>query len=149
MGEHSVIVILGASGNLAAKKLYPALFSLHCRGSLDEKLKIIGFDPTHLEHGDFIKHIESSVDVSTPEKADTFKAFQERCSYITINQDAGDDSFIELNKRMESFVERDEVQNRYFYMALPPNIYIAVSEQLRRNCYSEKGHSQIILCLRY
>ncbi|KAL9003560.1 MAG: hypothetical protein Q9188_003581 [Gyalolechia gomerana] len=138
MGQSSVIVVLGASGNLAAKKL-------HRRGSLDEKLKIIGFDPTHMEHDDFINHINSCVDASTPELADKFKVFRERCSYITINQDAGDDSFIELRKRMESFIESDEAQNRYFYMALPPNIYVAVSEQLRRNCYSEKGDSQIII----
>lgn len=100
-----------------------------------------------MEHDDFINHINSCVDASTPELADKFKVFRERCSYITINQDAGDDSFIELRKRMESFIESDEAQNRYFYMALPPNIYVAVSEQLRRNCYSEKGDSQIIVRL--
>ncbi|KAI4185776.1 MAG: hypothetical protein L6R41_003918 [Letrouitia leprolyta] len=138
MGQNSIIVVLGASGNLAAKKL-------HCRGSLDEKLNIIGFDPAHLEHGDFIKRIESSVDVSNPEQTDKFQEFQKRCSYITIDQDAGDDSFVELRKRMASFIERDEAQNRYFYMALPPSIYVAVSQQLRRNCYSEKGHTQIII----
>ncbi|KAI4273821.1 MAG: hypothetical protein LQ337_004373 [Flavoplaca oasis] len=137
MGQNSVIVLLGASGNLAAKKL-------HRRGLLSDKLKIIGFDPTHMSHDDFIEHIRSCVDQSSPELEDHFKAFRERCSYITINQDAGDDSFVELKKRMESFVEGDETQNRHFYMALPPSIYVAVSEQLRRNCYSEKGDSQII-----
>ncbi|KAL8940208.1 MAG: hypothetical protein Q9211_002380 [Gyalolechia sp. 1 TL-2023] len=94
---------------------------------------------------DFIKHIKSCVDASTPELADKLKAFCGRCSYITINQEAGDDSYMELSKRMESFIEGDEAQNRYFYMALPPNIYVAVSEQLRRNCYSKKGSSQIII----
>lgn len=98
-----------------------------------------------MSHDDFIEHIRSCVDQSSPELEDHFKAFRERCSYITINQDAGDDSFVELKKRMESFVEGDETQNRHFYMALPPSIYVAVSEQLRRNCYSEKGDSQIIV----
>ncbi|KAL8831653.1 MAG: hypothetical protein Q9170_005207 [Blastenia crenularia] len=112
---------------------------------LDKKLKIIGFDPTHMDHDDFIKHIESSVDPPSPELKDKLKGFCERCSYITIDQDAGDDSFVELRERMESFIEGDEAQNRHFYMALPPNIYVAVSEQLRRNCYSEKGDSQIII----
>ncbi|KAL9595661.1 MAG: hypothetical protein Q9219_006294 [cf. Caloplaca sp. 3 TL-2023] len=97
-----------------------------------------------MSQDDFIKHIESSVDVSS-ELEDQFKAFRERCSYITINQDAGDESFIELRKRMEGFIQNDEAQNRHFYMALPPNIYVAVSEQLRRNCYSENGNSQIIV----
>ncbi|KAI4239025.1 MAG: hypothetical protein L6R40_005611 [Gallowayella cf. fulva] len=138
MGRSSVIVILGASGNLAAKKL-------HRRGILSDRLKVIGFDPTHMSHEDFIKHMESCVDVSSSELKEHFTAFCERCSYITIDQDAGDDSFVELRERMESFIQADEAQNRHFYMALPPNIYVAVSEQLRRNCYSEKGDSQIII----
>ncbi|KAL8807859.1 MAG: hypothetical protein Q9200_004511 [Gallowayella weberi] len=145
MVQSSVIVILGASGNLATKKLYPALFNLHRRGILSDKLQIIGFDPTHMSHDDFIKHIQSSVGESSSELGDHFKAFTERCSYITINQDAGDESFVELRKRMEGFIQGDDAQNRHFYMALPPGIYVKVSEQLRRNCYSEKGDSQIII----
>ncbi|KAL8927137.1 MAG: hypothetical protein Q9208_002521 [Pyrenodesmia sp. 3 TL-2023] len=98
-----------------------------------------------MSQDEFIKHMESSVDPSSSEQKDQFKAFCKRCSYITLNQDAADDSFVELRKRMESFMEGDETQNRHFYMALPPNVYVAVSEQLRRNCYSEKGDSQIII----
>ncbi|KAL8726920.1 MAG: hypothetical protein Q9166_006409 [cf. Caloplaca sp. 2 TL-2023] len=138
MGQSSVIVLLGALGNLAAKKL-------HRRGILSDKLKIIGFDPTHMSHDDFIKHVKSCVDQSSTELEKEFEVFCERCSYITINQDAGDDSFVELRERMEKFVEGDEAQNRHFYLALPPNIYVDVSEQLRRNCYTEKGDSQIII----
>ncbi|KAL8703340.1 MAG: hypothetical protein Q9201_003476 [Fulgogasparrea decipioides] len=137
MGQNTVIVVLGASGNLAAKKL-------HRRGLLSDQLKIIGLDPTQMSQDDFIQHIQSCVDDSS-ELADQLKAFCERCSYITINQDAGDDSFVELRERMESFIQDGEAQNRHFYMAVPPNVYVTVSEQLRRNCYSEKGDSQIII----
>ncbi|KAL9014354.1 MAG: hypothetical protein Q9173_000997 [Seirophora scorigena] len=138
MARSSVVVILGASGNLAAKKL-------HRRGSLDERLKVIGFDLTPMSQNEFNQHMESCVDPSSPELKDDFKAFCERCSYITLDKNAGDDSFVDLNKRMENFIEADEAQNRHFYMALPPNIYTAVSEQLRRNCYSDKGDCQIII----
>lgn len=99
-----------------------------------------------MSQDEFIQHIQSCVDQSS-ELADELQAFCERCSYITIKQDAGDDSFVELRERMESFVQDGEPQNRHFYMAVPPNIYVAVSEQLRRNCYSEKGDSQIIVRL--
>ncbi|KAL9059414.1 MAG: hypothetical protein Q9206_001487 [Seirophora lacunosa] len=138
MGRSSVVVILGASGNLAAKKL-------HRRGSLDERLKVIGFDLTPMSEDEFDQHMESCVEPSSPELKKDFKTFCERCSYITLDKNAGDDSFVELNERMETFIEADEAQNRHFYMALPPNIYTAVSEQLRRNCYSDKGDCQIII----
>ena len=38
-----VIVILGASGDLAAKKTYPSLFSLYTSGLLPKQFKIIGY----------------------------------------------------------------------------------------------------------
>ncbi|KAI4089889.1 MAG: hypothetical protein LQ344_005079 [Seirophora lacunosa] len=91
--------------------------------------------------------MESCVEPSSPELKKDFKTFCERCSYITLDKNAGDDSFVELNERMETFIEADEAQNRHFYMALPPNIYTAVSEQLRRNCYSDKGDCQIIISM--
>ncbi|KAL8952019.1 MAG: hypothetical protein Q9222_002038 [Ikaeria aurantiellina] len=140
MGDNVIIIILGASGNLAAKKLYR-------RGVLSEKLKVVGFDPTHLSHDDFIERIKSSVREYSSESGKSCEAFCKRCSYITINQDGGDESFLELRKSMESFIEDNEPQNRYFYMAVPPGIYTSVSEQLRRNCYPEKGDSQIIVCI--
>lgn len=100
-----------------------------------------------MSEDEFDQHMESCVEPSSPELKKDFKTFCERCSYITLDKNAGDDSFVELNERMETFIEADEAQNRHFYMALPPNIYTAVSEQLRRNCYSDKGDCQIIVCV--
>ena len=37
-----VLVIFGASGDLAKRKLLPALFALHCGGFLPENFAIIG-----------------------------------------------------------------------------------------------------------
>ena len=36
-------------------------------------------------------------------------------------------------------------QNRVFYMALPPSVFITVSEQLKRNCYPKSGLARIIV----
>lgn len=100
-----------------------------------------------MSQDEFVARMESSVKASSPELKDQFKAFCERCSYITINQDAGDESYVELRKRMEGFIEGDDVQDRHFYMSLPPKIYVDVSEQLRRHCYSERGNSNLVVGL--
>ena len=46
---------------------------------------------------------------------------------------------------MESFKDKDKEQHRLFYMALPPNIYVPVSEQLKRCCKNEGGVSRLIV----
>ena len=42
-GEPTTIVILGGTGDLARRKLLPALFQLACKGRLPESFRIIGF----------------------------------------------------------------------------------------------------------
>ena len=39
----TTIVILGATGDLAQRKLVPALFNLRCKGRIPENVRIIGF----------------------------------------------------------------------------------------------------------
>lgn len=46
---------------------------------------------------------------------------------------------------MESFKDKDKEQHRLFYMALPPRIYVPVSEQLKRCCKNEGGVSRLIV----
>ena len=43
MAETNSIVIMGATGDLARRKILPALFQLGCKGRLPQKLRIVGF----------------------------------------------------------------------------------------------------------
>lgn len=42
----TVVVVLGASGDLAQKKTFPALFALYVAGLLPKDLKIVGYART-------------------------------------------------------------------------------------------------------
>ena len=42
----ATIVIFGGSGDLARRKLVPALFELHCQGQLPPETAIVGFART-------------------------------------------------------------------------------------------------------
>ena len=39
----TTIIIMGATGDLTRRKLIPALFNLHCKGRIPERLNIVGF----------------------------------------------------------------------------------------------------------
>ena len=52
-GESTTIVIFGASGDLARRKLLPALFSLYCKGRLPPGVRIVGFARSRFSDDEF------------------------------------------------------------------------------------------------
>ena len=52
MKESLSVVVIGASGDLAKKKTYPALFGLFHRGMLPEKVRIVGYVFSVVEYED-------------------------------------------------------------------------------------------------
>lgn len=100
---------------------------------------MVGFDPNHMSQDEFAKHIKKSVGVEGAELEKKCAQFCELCHYITLKINEGDKSFEELRDLMESFKNGDEEQHRIFYMALPPSVYVKVSEQLKRCCKTEEG----------
>ena len=49
----TTMVIFGASGDLAARKLLPALYNLAHEGALPERFNLIGVSRSDMPHGDF------------------------------------------------------------------------------------------------
>ena len=54
------IVVMGASGDLARKKTYPALFGLYKLGLLPQHTTVIGYARTELKPDEFKKRISAS-----------------------------------------------------------------------------------------
>ena len=99
-----------------------------------------------MSQDEFAKHIKKSVGVEGAELEKKCAEFCDLCHYVTLKTDEGDKSFEDLRDLMESFKHGDEEQNRIFYMALPPSVYVKVSEQLKRCCKTgEGGVSRIIV----
>lgn len=59
--EPAALIIFGASGNLTAIKLFPALFHLYAAGRLSCNLCIIGFSRSQFSDEEFRKKMEESV----------------------------------------------------------------------------------------
>ena len=112
---------------------------------LPSSTKVIGVDPSPKSHEEFTEHMKQSIDVHETDLAEIFAQFCEKCHYITLKTDQGDKSFEELRDLMESFEDKEKQQHRLFYMALPPKVYVPVSEQLKRCCKDEKVVSRMIV----
>lgn len=140
--DNTIVIVLGASGDLAKKKTYPALFGLYSQRLLPRDVKIVGYARTKMEPEEYQKRITSYIknpgnDPGIAQKIEEFKAIS---TYVSGAYDKGE-AFDELNAHLESIEAsyQTKERNRLFYLALPPSVFIQVTEQLKKHCYIFKG----------
>jgi len=140
--DNTIIIVLGASGDLAKKKTYPALFGLFRQKLLPRDVKIVGYARTKMDEAEYHKRVTGYIknpndDPAIKEKLEEFKALS---TYISGAYDETS-AFENLNKHLESIESNYQTKehNRIFYLALPPSVFAPVSKHLKESCYVEKG----------
>lgn len=113
---------------------------------LPDDLKIVGFAPDEMSHEDFIDIIKKPIKLESPRFAEQLKQFCARCTYVS-GHEGGDKAFEALKKRLDELLKGRKERNHLFYMALPPSVFVSMSEMLKKHCYSERGNSRIIVSL--
>lgn len=97
------MVVIGASGDLAKKKIYPALFALYVEGHMPEYFTIWGFARSKMSNEEFREYIGTSLSCRLTDKgncAEKFDAFLERCFYHP-GQYSNRDDFAALSEKMK------------------------------------------------
>lgn len=123
-------VVVGASGDLAARKIYPALFSLYCRGLLPADFHVAGFARTSLDNDSFRERIAANLTCRyTPEHdcAAKTKAFLDRCIYVP-GEYGSSDSFLDLYSQLRDAGAGGA--SLLFYLAIPPSVVLDVSRAM-------------------
>jgi len=150
MSEPLSLVIVGASGDLAQKKIIPALFALYCQGLLPKHFSVVGFARRDMRAEEFRRHITGNLTCRyTPGKgcADRMDEFLSRCDYVS-GQYESSDSFLDLYTRMREY-EGDGVADRVFYMAIPPFLFLPVAQAIGDaglvSCEPDPGWSRVVI----
>ncbi|KAI7817045.1 glucose-6-phosphate 1-dehydrogenase [Gamsiella multidivaricata] len=139
------IVVLGASGDLAKKKTFPALFGLFLHGHISPTTRIIGYARTKMDRPDYLKRISQYIkNKTTPKVKAALEQFLDQCTYVSgvYDQDSG---FQDLEKELQRVEKEIKTYDRLFYMALPPSVFIPVANGLKKNCYTTKGINRLIV----
>lgn len=131
--EPCAIILFGASGDLAKRKVIPAMFDLAQHNSLGDRFAILGFARTPMTDESFRQSISeaaktiSEVGPIDPAKWDAFASNLYYCP-----GDYGDpDSYARLAKRVAELNEQRNLGgNRLFYLSTPPEVYKDIIEQL-------------------
>ena len=79
--QHCTIVVLGASGDLAFKKTYPALFGLF-KNQLLPKINIVGYARSAMDPDQFRKRIVSKIKVTNENDREMLEKFLDLNTYF-------------------------------------------------------------------
>lgn len=149
LAEGAVFYIFGATGDLARRKLFPAIYSLYREGKLGERFAVIGLARRARTHEEFRQDVRASIDefcrypVQNDEEWNRFaKHFEYKP--LDINNV---DGFRELREQSEHIErEYDIPGNRLFYLALAPELFGSVSHNLRDGGMLEsKGWHRLVI----
>lgn len=137
--EPCTIVIVGASGDLTARKLIPALYNLFLNGGLPQPFVIVGCSRTALKDEDFRARMKEALETEKDFDSSQWQAFSKSLHYRSI--DYSDlSSFQELAKSLRDLDDKNGTQgNRIFYLAIPPSIYESIAQMLGRSGLSTEG----------
>jgi glucose-6-phosphate 1-dehydrogenase len=133
--EPCAIVLFGASGDLAKRKVIPALFDLAAHDSLGERYSVVGFARTPMTDESFRSTAgEAAKTISEGGPIDPAKWNEFAANLFYSPGDYGDqEAYAKLSRRLtELDASHDLCGNRIFYLSTPPEVYADIIEQLGR-----------------
>jgi glucose-6-phosphate 1-dehydrogenase len=144
------LVIFGASGDLARRKLIPALWSLYAARTLPEPFSIIGTSRTEMTDAEFRTRMHESVMEFAriqPPSDTVWERFAAALTYV-----AGDPTGPALYQRLEETLtdverRRGVPPNRLFYCATPPSLYDDIIQHLGESGLAREqgGFTRIVI----
>ncbi len=122
------IVVFGATGDLAQRKLIPALFHRDEQGQLPDEARIIGTSRREMSNDAFKVFAAAALEAFVEEglrKPETVKKFLDRLTYIAA--EAGkEDGW----PKLEAALSQNKERIRVFYLAVGPDLFGPICERL-------------------
>ncbi|MQA95810.1 MAG: glucose-6-phosphate dehydrogenase [Streptosporangiales bacterium] len=129
------LVLFGVTGDLARKKLLPAIYDLTNRGLLPPGFSVIGFARREWAHQDFRQLAHDAVKsyARTPFREDVWRQMSEGLHFVPGEFD-DEGAFEALKMALKELDETRGTGGNYaFYLSIPPKFFPLVVEQLKRS----------------
>lgn len=142
------LVIYGASGDLTARKLVPALFELYEKHLLPVSFNLIGISRSPISDEDFRKKLKEALVQSKPQISDAiWNSFSQNFHYLV----GGYDDFKvyqALSDKLDMLDEKNGTSgNRIFYLSTPPNVFEEIISNLGAAGLTKekKGFARVVI----
>ena len=138
------LVIFGVTGDLARKKLMPAVYDLANRGLLPPGFALVGFARRDFSNQDFAQIVHDSVKehARTPFREEVWQQLAEGFRFVPGDL-TDDEAFKRLRETVDELdVNRGTGGNHAFYLSIPPSAFPVVCKQLARSGLSAQDDDQ-------
>jgi glucose-6-phosphate 1-dehydrogenase len=141
----TTLVIFGGTGDLAHRKLLPAVYNLAHEGALPERFNLIAIARSDIGHEDYRTMARESITQysRTPPNEQVLSKLLERVRYVPGSFD--DDSvYARLGEELKQFDdEAGIVFNRVFYLSTAPEFFPLIVGKLGEHGLSDRDDAQV------
>ncbi|EIT86844.1 glucose-6-phosphate 1-dehydrogenase [Fictibacillus macauensis ZFHKF-1] len=131
------IVLFGATGDLAHRKLYPALFQLYQKDKLNEKFAVIGTGRKELTSEQFQEEVRQSVDPNGKYAQETVDTFSSHFYFIPMDV-SDSQSYRELKELADELDSKYDLGgNRMYYLSMAPRFFGTIPTFLKQEGLTE------------
>jgi glucose-6-phosphate 1-dehydrogenase len=132
--DDTVIVLFGANGDLAKRKLLPALYHLYAEGWLPRRFRIIGDARSDLSDDEFRQLAREAVEEHGRAVDGDWEAFASNLSFVTTDFGPGE---VDVLRDAVAAAEADMAEqgaatapNRLIYLSVPPTAFASITRGL-------------------
>ncbi|HUJ19041.1 MAG TPA: glucose-6-phosphate dehydrogenase [Nitrospirota bacterium] len=146
----AALIIFGASGDLAKRKLFPSLYRLYKHQMLADNFLILGTSRVEYSTGSFRAIVQDAVREAFPADFDqaVWDGFQAHVYYSTFDYGDLRSYTADLVNILPALEQKHQTRgNRIFYLAIPPQVFEAVINNLGRAGLSRQdaGCSHVVI----
>lgn len=124
-------IVFGGAGDLAERKLFPALYHRQCTGQFSEPTRIIGTSRTEMTDDEYRKFVRNAIEKhveSDDIDKEQLDRFLKRVCYVSVDATT-DKGWANLKKA----INKEPAEIRAFYMAVSPTLFGNIAERLNKN----------------
>jgi glucose-6-phosphate 1-dehydrogenase len=141
----TALVIFGATGDLARRKLLPALYNLAHEGALPERFHLVGVSRKEKEHEDYRSECERAIrsfSRRAPDE-DVLQGLLANVRYVPGTFDEPS-VYAKLGVTLDEFDEQaGERCNRAFYLSTAPSFFSTIIGQLGGSGLSRRAETEV------
>jgi glucose-6-phosphate 1-dehydrogenase len=138
--DPTAIVIFGATGDLAGRKLAPALYNVMLDNALAEPTVIIGVSRGELTAQQFAERLKPRVAEFSRRKVEPamWDKFASTLDYVAGEFD-NDATYVALKARLEAAAAKGTRGNRVFYLSTPPAAFPVILQKLQQHALIDRA----------
>ena len=137
------IVIFGGNGDLAHRKLLPALYNLHVDGLLPPRMAIVGVGRKELTDEAYREFAKDGITKFSRRPLDeqAWSSFSKMLSFVNASID-GEQGLAPLGARLDIIEHEGGLPgDRIYYLAVPPTLFAPTVKQLARARFVKRESS--------